>query len=50
MDRDSNMIYIKHYIGQGVETSFDTSNNELERPLSRGKNLKNIWINESWLR
>ena len=42
MDRDSNMIYIKHYIGQGFETSFDTSNNELERPLSRGKNKKNI--------
>ena len=31
-------------IAQNIETRFDTSNYELERPLPRGKNEKVIWL------
>ena len=29
---------------------FGTSNYKLDRPLLKGKNLKNNWINERWIR
>ena len=43
MHADSFMVYIKTediYAdnGEDIETRFDTSNYELERPLPRGKN------------
>ena len=46
MDTDSFIIYVKTEdiykdIAEDVETRFDTSNLELDRPLSKGKN-KNI--------
>ena len=42
MDRDSFIVYIKtddiyKYIAEDVETSFDTSNYELGRPLPKRK-------------
>ena len=42
MDMDSFIVYIKtdgvfKYIAEDVETRFDTSNYELDRPLSKGK-------------
>ena len=47
MDRDSFIIYIKTEdiykdIAEIVETRFDTSNYELDRPLSKGKYKKVI--------
>ena len=33
-------------IAEDVETRFDTSNFELDRPLPKGKNRKSVWINE----
>ena len=33
-------------IAKDVETRFDTSNYELDRPLPKGKNKKSNWINE----
>ena len=33
-------------IAEDVETRFDTSNFELDRPLPKGKSKKSIWINE----
>ena len=33
-------------IAEDVETRFDTSNFELDRPLPKGKNKKSVWINE----
>ena len=49
LDTNSFIVYIKTeniYVGitQYVETRFDTSNYELERPLSKEK--KSNWINE----
>ena len=38
------MIFIKTL--QNVQTRFDTSNYELDRPLSKGKNRKSNWINK----
>ena len=43
MDTNSFIVYIKtdntnKYITQDVETKFDTSNYELDRPLPNGKN------------
>ena len=51
MDTDSFIVYIKtddiyKDIAKDVETRFDTSNYELERPLLKGKNQKSNWINE----
>ena len=47
MDKDSFIVYIKiddiyKNIVQDVETRFDTSNYELDRPLPKGKNKKII--------
>ena len=49
MDTDSFIIYIKpgdiyKDIVENVETRFDTSNNELDRPLPKGKNKKVIGL------
>ena len=38
------MIFIKTL--QYVETRFDKSNYELDRPLPKGKNQKSNWTNE----
>ena len=51
MDTDSFFVYIKtdniyKDIAEDFETIFDTSNYELDRPLSKGKNKKSNWINE----
>ena len=51
MDTDSFTVYIKtdHIykdVAEDVETRFDTSNYELDRPLSKGKNKKINWINQ----
>ena len=40
-------IYVD--ISKYVEARFDTSNNELDRPLPKGK-IKNNWVNERWNR
>ena len=45
MDTDSFIVYIKtddiyRDIEEDVETRFDTSNYELDRPLPKGKNKK----------
>ena len=45
------IVYIKTYdiykdIAEDVETRFDASNYELNRPLPKGKNKKSNWINE----
>ena len=49
MDTDSFIVYIKtdgiyKDIAEDVETSFDTSNYELDRPLPKGKNKKVIGL------
>ena len=49
MDTDSLIVYIKtddiyKGIAEDVETRFDTSNHELERPLPKGKNEKAIGL------
>ena len=51
MDTDSFIIYVKtddiyKDIAEDIETRFDTSNYELERPLPKGKNKKSNWINK----
>ena len=45
MDTDSIIVQVKTYdiyidIAKDVETRFDTSNFELDRPLPKGKNIK----------
>ena len=50
-DTDSFIVYIKtdyiyKDIAEDIGTRFDTSNCELDIPLPKGKNKKNIWINE----
>ena len=49
MDTDSLIVYIKtdyiyKDIAEDVETRFDTSNYELDRPLPKGKNKKAIGL------
>ena len=49
MDTDSFIVYIKtddiyKDIAENIETRFDTSNYELDRPLSKGKNKKAIGL------
>ena len=49
MDTDSFIVYIKtddiyKDIAEDVETRFDTSNYELDRPLPKGKNKKVIGL------
>ena len=51
MDTDSFIVHIKtddiyKNIAEDFETRFDTSNFELDRPLSVGKNKKSNSINE----
>ena len=51
MDTDSFLVYIKAEdiykgIAEDIETKFDTSNYELDRPLPKGKHKKSSWINE----
>ena len=48
-DNDNFIVYIKpdniyKYIAEDVETGFDTSNHELNRPLPKGKNKKVIGL------
>ena len=43
MDTDSFIVYIRLY-AEDVETRFDTSNYELDRPLPKGKNKKVIGL------
>ena len=49
MDTDSFILYIKaddiyKNIAEDIETRFDTSNYELDRPFPRGKNKKGIGL------
>ena len=49
MDTDSFIVYIKAYdiykdIAKDIETRFDTSNYELDRPLPKAKNKKIIGL------
>ena len=51
MDTNNFIVYIKtddiyKYTGEDVETRFDTSNYELDRPLPKGKNKNSNCINE----
>ena len=53
MDTDSFIVYIKtddicKDIAEDVETRFDNSNYELDRPLPKGKICN--WINKRWIR
>ena len=55
MDTNNFIVYIKtddiyKDIGEDVETRFDTSNYELDRPLPKGKNKNSNWINERLIR
>ena len=43
------MIFIKT-LQKMLKTRFDTSNNELERPLPKGKNKKSNCINKRCMR
>ena len=54
-DTDSFIVYIKaddiyKGISEDVETRYDTSNYELDRLSPKGKNKKNNWIGEGWIR
>ena len=51
MDTDSLIVHVKTNgiykdIAEDVETRFDTSNFDLDRPLPKVKNKKSNWINE----
>ena len=51
MDRGSFIVHVKtddiyKDIAEDVETRFETSNFEVNRPLSKGKNKKSNWTNE----
>ena len=51
MDKGSLIVYVKTEdiysdVGKDVETRFDTSNYELDRPLPKRKKKKSNWINE----
>ena len=53
VDTDSSIVYINtddiyKDITQDVETKFDASDYELDRPLQKGK--KSNWIKERWIR
>ena len=55
MDTDTYTVFIKtdgiyQNIAENVETRFDSSNYESDRPLPKGKNKKSNWINERWVR
>ena len=49
MDTDSLIVYVKvdvtyKDIAEDVETRFNTSNFEIDKPLPKGKNKKVIWL------
>ena len=51
MDTESFIVYIKtdeiyKDIAEDVETRFDISSYKVDRPLPKGKNKKNNWINQ----
>ena len=51
IDTDSFTVYIEindiyKDTAEDFETRFDTSNYELDKPLSEGKNKKSNWIRE----
>ena len=51
IDTDSFIVFIKtddinKDITKDVETRFNTSNYELDRPLPKGKKIKSNWINK----
>ena len=51
IDTDSFIVFIKtddinKDIAKDLETRFNTSNYELDRPLPKGKKLKSNWINK----
>ena len=51
MDTDTFITHVKKEdiykdIAEDVETRFDTSNYEIDRRFSMGKNKKSGWINE----
>ena len=53
MDMDSFIVHVKtddisKNIAEDVETRFDTSNFEIDRPLPKG--TKSNWANERWIR
>ena len=54
MDTNSFIVHLKMEdickdIAEDVEIGFDTSNFELDRPLSKRKKQKGNWINERWI-
>ena len=55
VDADSFIEFMKtddNYsdIAKDVETTFDTSNYELDRQLPKEKKQKSNWINERWIK
>ena len=47
MDTDSFIVYVKkNDIAEDFETRFDNSNDELDKPLPKGKNKKVFQCNE----
>ena len=51
MDTDSFIVHVKtddiyKDIREDVETRFDTSHFEIDRPLPKGENKKSDWTNE----
>ena len=51
MDTDSFIVHVKtgdiyKGIAEDVETRFDASDYELDKPLPKGKKLKSNWINK----
>ena len=55
MDTGSFIVYTKtdyiyKKIAEDVETTFDTSNYELDRSLPKEKNKKRNWVYEGWTR
>ena len=54
MDTDSFIVHVKtddiyKDIREDVETRFDTSHFEIDRPLPKGENKKSDWTNERWI-
>ena len=45
----NNTKYLRRYC-KDFEMRFDTSNQKLERLLPKGKNKKNIWVNQRLIR
>ena len=54
VDTKSFIVYLKtdniyNNIAEEIKKKFDTSNYELDRPLSKRKKEKSNWIGERWL-